>query len=36
MDDIPVVGQRPTAGMQAKGGAIVTIITPCTSASPCS
>lgn len=36
MDDISVVAQHPAAGQEAKRGAVVTLITPCTRAHPCS
>lgn len=34
-DDLPVTGQKPAAGTATRIGAIVTIITPCTSTHPC-
>ncbi len=34
-DDLPVIGQKPSAGTAAKPNAVVTIITPCTRKHPC-
>lgn len=36
MDDIPVTKQRPAPGTRARRGTVITIITPCTAAHPCS
>lgn len=34
-DDLPVTGQRPSAGTVTKPNAVVTIFTPCSRRHPC-